>query len=378
MEYDVFISYSRKDSAIVDQFVRALTDAGYRVWIDSDGIYSGDQFIEKIPKAIDQSTIVLFFSSVHSNSSKWTLKEINYAQENEKKIIPIRLDNNKVGSIQFLLRGIDFIPYNPQQPFQAIDRLLFSIEAQCGKPTVSAMSSPQTSSPSPEELYELGNSYYEKKDYERAIEYFRLAAEQGHAGAQNRLGNCYKNGQGVRHNFIEAVRWYTKAAEQGHAFAQNNLGNCYYRGWGVERDYNEAVKWFRKAAEQGNVYAQYKLGVCYYNGQGVVQDYREAAKWYRKAAEQGNATAQNNLGNCYRNGWGLRQDYKEAVKWYRKAVEQGNDYAQYNLGLCYYDGRGVEKDDEEAVEWYRKAAEKGNEKAIEALKRLGIENSNWF
>ena len=49
----------------------------------------------------------------------------------------------------------------------------------------------------------------------------------------------------------EAVKWYRKAAEQGHAAAQNNLGAMYANGQGVARSDAEAVKWFRKAAEQG-------------------------------------------------------------------------------------------------------------------------------
>ena len=52
-KYDVFISYSRKDTTIVDQFVKRLTEAGYRVWIDRDGIYSGDQFATNIVEAIE-------------------------------------------------------------------------------------------------------------------------------------------------------------------------------------------------------------------------------------------------------------------------------------------------------------------------------------
>jgi hypothetical protein len=89
------------------------------------------------------------------------------------------------------------------------------------------------------------------------------------------------------------VKWYRKAAEQGHAFAQDGLGSCYCEGQGVPQDFGEAVKWFRKAAEQGNATAQYNLGVCYQNGQGVPQNREEGLMWIRKAAAQGepNATA---------------------------------------------------------------------------------------
>ena len=52
----------------------------------------------------------------------------------------------------------------------------------------------------------------------------RLAAEQGHADAQNNLGWRYGNGEGVPQDDAEAVAWFRLAAEQGHADAQNNLG----------------------------------------------------------------------------------------------------------------------------------------------------------
>ena len=67
----------------------------------------------------------------------------------------------------------------------------------------------------------------------------------------------YSNGQGVEQDYKKAVEWYRKAAEQGHADAQNNLGFMYYTGQGVEQDYKKAVEWYRKAAEQGHADAQF-------------------------------------------------------------------------------------------------------------------------
>ena len=69
-----------------------------------------------------------------------------------------------------------------------------------------------------------------------------------------------QNGWGTEQDHSEAVKWYRKAAEQGHANAQNNLGWMYQNGWGIEQDYYEAVKWYRKAAELGNVRSQYNIG----------------------------------------------------------------------------------------------------------------------
>ena len=153
-------------------------------------------------------------------------------------------------------------------------------------------------------------------------------AKLGDIDAQNNLGKCYENGRDVVQSYEKAVEWYRKAAEQGHAAAQYNLGVCYAEGRGVVQSYENAVKWYRKAAEQGEVNAQNNLGVCYDNGQGVVRNYEKAVEWYRKAAEQGHAAAQYNLGVCYAKGRGVVQSYENAVEWYRKAAEQGNMSAQ--------------------------------------------------
>ena len=49
----------------------------------------------------------------------------------------------------------------------------------------------------------------------------------------------------------EAVKWYRKAADQGHASAQNSLGIMYAKGWGVIQNDVEAYKWWNLAAAQG-------------------------------------------------------------------------------------------------------------------------------
>jgi hypothetical protein len=117
------------------------------------------------------------------------------------------------------------------------------------------------------------------------------AAKQNLAKAQNNLGICYDNGDGVAKDQVEAVKWYRKAAEQNLAMAQYNLGVCYDEGGGVAKDQVEAAKWYRKAAEQNFAKAQYNLGVCYDNGEGVAKDYVEAYKWRLLAARQGDENA---------------------------------------------------------------------------------------
>jgi TPR repeat protein len=47
------------------------------------------------------------------------------------------------------------------------------------------------------------------------------------------------------------VHWYTKAANQGHARAQNCLGDCYNQGAGVTKDPSKSFYWYNRSANQG-------------------------------------------------------------------------------------------------------------------------------
>jgi len=147
----------------------------------------------------------------------------------------------------------------------------------------SAEDTPLTGYGKAAEQYEVGLGHYCLKDYSEAEKWFRKAAAQGHADAQNDIGLMYAEGLGVRQDHAQAVKWYRKAAAQGDAMAQYNLGVNYAQGRGVQKDVTQAVKWFRRAAAQGDARAQFSLGIMYENGRGVPKDQKEADKWYRKA-----------------------------------------------------------------------------------------------
>ena len=50
-------------------------------------------------------------------------------------------------------------------------------------------------------------------------------------------------------DYVKAVNLYRKAAEQGLSKAQYKLGMMYYKGRGVIKDYAKADKWYRKSTE---------------------------------------------------------------------------------------------------------------------------------
>ena len=222
--------------------------------------------------------------------------------------------------------------------------------------------------------YQLGMCYLsgqgvDKVDSLKALEWIRKAAKQDFAEGQYRMGWFNYKGIIVSSSKVEAVKWFRKAAEQGHDDAQNFLGVCYLNGEGVAKeDVTEALKWFRKAAKKNNRFAQCNLGDYYY-GQGGEKNVDEALAWYRKSADNNYYYAQYMLGKDYY--WNFKhRDYSEALTWFLKAAEQGHDESQYYLGLCYRHELGVNRNFTEAVKWFRKAAEQGNEKAQKELEEL--------
>ena len=170
-----------------------------------------------------------------------------------------------------------------------------------------------------------GHQAFERGDYAKALEEFLPLAEEGHTGAQARLGYIYEKGEAN----------------------------------GVPRNPKAAYKWYRVAAEHGDVHSQIALGRMYWEGREIPQDYEAALHMFQLAAAQGASGGQSGLGTMYLNGYGVEKDHAEARKWFHLAADQGNGFAQLQLGHIYYEGTGVAQDLVQAYMWFSLAATKG-------------------
>lgn len=128
MKHDVFISYSSKDYVDeqknvipgneVSKIKDALSKAGITYWFDEEGIYYGQNFVEKIVTNIEDAKIFLFLSTANANKSPWTCKEIASADELEKHIIPVRIDASPYNrKVLFRIADLNYIEYytNPEK-----------------------------------------------------------------------------------------------------------------------------------------------------------------------------------------------------------------------------------------------------------------------
>ena len=195
------------------------------------------------------------------------------------------------------------------------------------------------------------------KDYQRALHWYRLAAENGNSDALWAMGSVYENGKGVPVDYREAMKWYSRAADGGHPGGFFMIGQFYEKGLGVSKNIDTAVEWYRQAAARKHWLAIATLAVMYEEGNGVTQDYKEAFKWYLLGAQDSAAIDEKfAVAKMYAEGRGTRQDFKEAIRWYREVAAWGNGPGRNNLGLMYEYGQGTKPNRVVAYALYNLAA----------------------
>lgn len=136
-------------------------------------------------------------------------------------------------------------------------------------------------------------------------------ADSGDVDAQFRVGNAYDFANGAPHSVENAIKYYRMAAEQGHAEAQNSLGSVFQ----AEKNYTEAKLWYERAAAQNHPWATNSLAYLYDLGLGVPQDRAKGFELYSRAADLGWAEAMWNIANMYGAGQVGKIDMVMACVW---------------------------------------------------------------
>lgn len=110
-KYDVFISYSRKDTLVANQICNALDKANIKYFIDRQGISGGMEFPVVLANAICNSSIFLFLGSKSSYKSKFTINEITFAfnKKERNQILPYIIDGSSLPmELEFVFAGINW------------------------------------------------------------------------------------------------------------------------------------------------------------------------------------------------------------------------------------------------------------------------------
>lgn len=138
-------------------------------------------------------------------------------------------------------------------------------------------------------------------DKKKAFKIYSSLAAQGVNQSYYYLGHYYSSESKVTsRDYNKAIYFYRKAAEAGEKNAASTLASFYAIGVLGEKDYVAAAKWYEKSIEMGNKSDLLKLGYFYQNGYGVKRDYDKAMSLYKEALANGIDDSQKSIDDLVR------------------------------------------------------------------------------
>src|SRR5712691_9747596 len=95
--FDVFLSHSSRDKAVVRELAERLKRDGLRVWFDEWEMQGGDRIPSKIEEGLKHSRVLVLCMSANAFGSDWAQLESDTfrfrdPQNKERRFIPLRLD----------------------------------------------------------------------------------------------------------------------------------------------------------------------------------------------------------------------------------------------------------------------------------------------
>lgn len=117
---DVFISYSRRDKEFVQSLHQALKDIESDVWVDWDNIPKGSEWWQEIQRGIEAAHTFVFIISPDSVLSEVCNKEVQYAVQCKKRLLPIvHRDNFNLEKLHPALSSHDWLFLRQSDNFDA-------------------------------------------------------------------------------------------------------------------------------------------------------------------------------------------------------------------------------------------------------------------
>ncbi|CAB4491075.1 unnamed protein product [Rhizophagus irregularis] len=124
-------------------------------------------------------------------------------------------------------------------------------------------------------------------------------AERGDSVSQYFIGNYYY----IKRDYNKAIEWYSKSSSGGNIKAMYMLGNCYYDN----NDKKKAFELYLKSAIGGYNIASF-------------MNQSKALKWYLVLSNKNSFDAIHLVSKCYRDGIGTDRNFPEAIKWFEKTL----------------------------------------------------------
>ena len=136
MEHDVFISYSSQDKEAAQAICHVLEQNEIRCWMAPRNIPPGSDYGDVIDEAIKACKAVVVLFSETAATSQWVKGELNIAFEEQKTIIPFRLDKTPLkGQNRVMLNKTHWIDAYPDYKTKFND-LVTAVAQTIGKEVI--------------------------------------------------------------------------------------------------------------------------------------------------------------------------------------------------------------------------------------------------
>lgn len=379
MAYDVFISYSRKDSKIVDRIEEELSKHGISCFIDRSNIDLGADFAEVIAKSIFECEIMLFIWSESSNQSENTANEIALAIDFEKSIVSFKIGafkpDYKLAYRLVRFNRIDAVAFNETHIVElgikvakrlgkkgAVERNLNNVfhqqtetvepELAGGTPSAGAIADDLEY----ESAYQMGKQALLNFDLISAFSDFLDPALHNYKDARAYMGQIMYYRTRIWRIPKERFDYVKEIADKGNSYAQFMMSRYY----GVkEIDNQKYYEYARLSADQNDSYGLLSLSRCYDLGLGVKKDSMKSMSLLKSSVVLKNPLAFLYMIKNTLYGWSVKKNPSRAIDLLKKALEMGIPECFSIMGNLYWEGEYVEKDDKKAEKYFEKAVALG-------------------
>ena len=107
--FNVFLSYSHHDTKWVQEFTSVLKTSGISTCFDVNEIDPGEKWQEAMQKALRESKTLVVFLSHNNVNSPSTLFELGAAVADNKKIIPILVEDLDISQVPLPIRTFQML-----------------------------------------------------------------------------------------------------------------------------------------------------------------------------------------------------------------------------------------------------------------------------
>lgn len=113
-----FISYSRSNRDFALSLAKELRSSGFDIWLDQLDIPTGSRWDDEVEQALEACEIFMVILTPDSISSNNVKDEIGYAIDNNKRILPVLLQN---ATVPFRLRRFQYVDFTSKSFDEGIE-----------------------------------------------------------------------------------------------------------------------------------------------------------------------------------------------------------------------------------------------------------------